>query len=155
MTDLNKVVVDTSGYEGYKSAPYLDTRGRWTVGEGTCLETNPISGSDWKYLLDNKLITVSIGGTGARYLLRSRCAADLRELATRYDGFAKLPDLAQTLLLEMTYQMGVDTLLSFTTFNSFVRTGQWTRAAADGRGTAWYKQTPERAEKILTQFAGI
>ena len=68
MTDLDKATTDTAAYEGYKAAPYKDTRGLWTVGEGTCLETNPIGAKDWKYLLDNKFITVSLSGAGARAL---------------------------------------------------------------------------------------
>jgi lysozyme len=155
MTDLNKATDDTAVFEGYKASAYKDSRGFWTIGEGTCLETNPISGKDWKWLLDNRLIQVSISAPGARFLMKGKFAADLRELASRYPGFAQLPDLAQTLLLEMVYQMGVDTLLTFTQFNAFVRAGQWAAAAADGRRTAWYAQTPERADRILTQLAGI
>jgi GH24 family phage-related lysozyme (muramidase) len=155
MTDFNKVVDDTSGYEGYKAQPYKDTRGLWTVGEGTCLETNPIGGKDWKYLLDMGMVTVSLSGAGARYLLRSKIAAELAELARTYQGFSALPDLAQTLLLEMAYQLGTAKLLTFTTFNNYVRSAQWARAAGDARTTEWYKQTPQRAEKILTQLEGI
>jgi lysozyme len=155
MTDIDKTVNDTAQYEGYKPGAYKDTRGLWTVGEGTCLETNPISGKDWKSLLDAGLITVSVTGAGARWLMRSKIAAELRDLATRYHGFAALPDLAQTLLLEMSYQMGVDGVLAFTDFNNLIRSGQFAAAAADGRKTRWYSQTPARAELILKQLEGI
>lgn len=155
MVDLNKAVDDTSGYEGYKSAPYLDEQARWTVGEGTCLETNPISGTDWKYLLDNHLITVTLNGTGARWLLRSCLAQRLSQLAARFPGWSTMPDLAQTLLLEISYQLGVQGLLNLTDFCKLVQSGQWAAAASDGRKTLWYKQTTARAEKILTQLEGI
>jgi lysozyme len=155
MTDLDKAVQDTAQFEGYKPAPYKDTRGLWTLGEGTCLETNPISGKDWKALLDAGYIKVSVTGAGARYLMRSKLAGDLRDLATRYPGFAALPGLVQTLLLEMVYQLGVDDLLGFTNFNNLVRSGQFAAAAADGRTTRWYSQTPARAELILKQLEGI
>lgn len=155
MTNLDKAVADTAVYEGYKPGPYKDTRGLWTVGEGTCLEKNPISAADWKYLLDNKLITIQLGGAGARYLLRSKLAADLRDLAGRFPGFAALPDLVQTLLLEMAYQLGGDSVLQFAQFDAYIRAGQWAQAARDGRGTKWYKETPQRAESILTQLEGI
>ncbi len=153
MTDLDKAVADTAEFEGYKAAPYLDSRGLWTVGEGTCLEKNPISGSDWKYLLDNKLITVSISGTGARYLMRSKLAGDLRNLAVRFPSFAILPDLVQTLLLEMSYQLG--DLAQFKDFDSLILSRNWKGAAVDGRTTKWYKETPARAEKILSQLEGV
>ncbi len=153
MTNLDKAVADTAEFEGYKAIPYLDTRGLWTAGEGTCLEKNPISGPDWKYLLDNKLITVSISGAGARYLMRSKLAGDLRNLAARFPSFATLPDLVQTLLLEMSYQLG--DLTEFKQFDSLIVSRQWKAAAVDGRTTKWYSQTPNRAEKILSQLEGI
>jgi|ERR1017187_2144381 GH24 family phage-related lysozyme (muramidase) len=153
MTDLDKAVQDTSGYEGYKAVPYLDTKGRWTAGEGTCLETNPISGKDWKYLLDNKMITVSISGAGARWLLRGKLVADLCSLATRFPQFASLPDLVQTLLLEMSYQLG--DLREFGTFDTLVSQHRFKEAAADGRTTAWYRETTTRAEAILKQLEEI
>jgi GH24 family phage-related lysozyme (muramidase) len=153
MTDLDKATTDTSAYEGYKAAPYLDTKRRWTVGEGTCLETNPISGTDWKYLLDNKFITVSISGAGARWLLRGKLAADLAALTVRFPGFASLPDLVQTLLVEMSYQLG--DLREFATFDTLVTQHRFAEAAADGRTTAWYRQTPNRAEAILKQLENV
>ena len=150
MTDLDKATTDAAGYEGYKPAPYLDTKKRWTVGEGTCLETNPISGADWKYLLDNKFITVSLSGAGARWLLRGKLAADLAALAIRFPQFASLPDLVQTLLVEMSYQLG--DLREFGTFDTLVTQHRFAEAAADARGTAWYRETPGRAEAILKQL---
>ncbi len=155
MTDMDKAAADTAAYEGYKPGAYKDSRGLWTAGEGTCLETNPICGKDWKFLLDNGMVTINISGAGARFLLRGKLSADLRDLATWYQGFADLPDLVQTLLLEMVYQLGVNSLLSFTTFNTLVRARKFADAARDGRTTAWYKETPARAEKILAQLEGV
>lgn len=153
MTDMNKAVADTAGFEGYRAAPYKDTTGRWTVGEGTCLEKNPISASDWKYLLDSNLVTVSLSGTGARWLLRSKLAADLRYLTIRFPTFATLPDLVQTLLLEMSYQLG--DLQEFTTFDTLVAQHRFREAAADARTTKWYSETQERAETILMQLESV
>ncbi len=153
MTDLDKAVQDTSGYEGYKAAPYLDTKGRWTVGEGTCLETNPISGYDWRYLLDNKMITVQLSGAGARWLLRGKLAADLAALQVRFPQFDSLPDLVQTLLVEMSYQLG--DLREFATFDTLVTQHRFVEAATDARTTAWYRETPERAEAILKQLETV
>jgi len=153
MTDLDKAVTDTSGYEGYKPGPYLDTKGRWTVGEGTCLETNPIGGKDWKYLLDNKMVTVQLSGAGASWLLRGKLVADLAGLSARFPQFASLPDLVQTLLLEMSYQLG--DLREFGTFDSLVAQHRFREAAADARTTAWYRETTTRAEAILKQLEEI
>lgn len=153
MTDIDKATQDTAGYEGYKPAPYKDTQGRWTVGEGTCLETNPIGGKDWKYLLDNKLVTIQLSGAGARWLLRGKIIADLAALAARFPQFASLPDLVQTLLLEMSYQLG--DLHQFDTFDTLITQHRYREAAADARTTAWYRETPGRAETILKQLENV
>jgi hypothetical protein len=153
MIDMDKAVADTAGFEGYRPNPYLDTRGRWTVGEGTCLEESPISATDWKYLLDNKFITVQLSGAGARWLLRGKLAADLAGLSIRFPEFASLPDLVQTLLLEMSYQLG--DLQEFTTFDTLVAQHRFRDAAIDARTTKWYSQTPERAETILMQLEDV
>lgn len=153
MIDLDKAVADTAAFEGYKAGPYPDTKGRWTVGEGTCLETNPIGASDWKYLLDNKLITVQLSGTGARWLLRSKLAGDLRLLVARFPDFTALPDLVQTLLLEMSYQLG--DLQEFKTFDTLVAQHRFADAAADARTTLWYSETKTRAETILSQLEKV
>jgi lysozyme len=150
MTDIDKATQATAAFEGYKATPYKDTADRWTIGEGTCLETNPIMGKDWKYLLDNKLITVQLSGAGARWLLRGKVVADLAALAGRFPQFATLPDLVQTLLLEMSYQLG--DLREFATFDTLVAQHRYQEAAADARTTLWYKQTPPRAEAILKQL---
>ena len=153
MTDIDKAVADTSTFEGYKATPYKDTRGLWTIGEGTCLEESPICAKDWKYLLDNKFITVSLSGAGARWLLRGKVVADLAALQFRFPDFASLPDLVQTLLLEMSYQLG--DLREFVTFDTLVTQHRYQEAAVDARGTAWYKETPERAETILKQLENV
>jgi len=153
MIDMEKAVLDTSQFEGYRAGPYKDTSDHWTVGEGTCLESNPISGADWKYLLDNKMVTFTISGAGARWLLRGKLAADLRVLAARFPSFASLPDKAQTLLLEMSYQLG--DLQEFTTFDTLVAQRRFKEAAIDARTTKWYAETPERAETILMQLEDI
>lgn len=153
MIDMDKAVADTAGYEGYKPTAYKDSRGLWSVGEGTCLETNPIGGKDWKYLLDNKFITVQLSGAGARWLLRGKLAADLAGLSIRFPEFASLPDLVQTLLLEMSYQLG--DLQEFTTFDTLVAQHRFRDAAIDARTTKWYSQTPERAETILKQLENV
>ncbi len=153
MIDMDKAVADTAGYEGYKPTAYKDTRGLWTVGEGTCLEKNPISAADWKYLLDRSLVTIQLSGAGARWLLRGKLAADLAGLSIRFPEFASLPDLVQTLLLEMSYQLG--DLREFTTFDTLVTQHRFQEAAADARTTAWYRETPTRAEAILKQLEEI
>ena len=153
MIDMDKAIQATAAFEGYKPNPYKDTRGLWTVGEGTCLETSPIGGKDWKYLLDNKLITVQLSGAGARWLLRGKLAADLGGLALRFPAFASLPDLVQTLLVEMSYQLG--DLREFTTFDTLVAQHRYREAAADARTTAWYRETQTRAEAILKQLENV
>lgn len=155
MTDTTKATADTWLFEGYRASPYKDTKGLWTFAAGRCLERNPLTAAEWKYLLNNGMISVLVNPQGAHYLLQNDLGGSATELSSQYPGFSALPDLVQTLLAEMAYQLGMSGLLEFTTFNQLVQSRQWAAAAQDLRGTKWYTETPARAETIAKQLEGV
>ena len=154
MIDLDKAVTDTAGYEGYKAAPYLDTKGRWTVGEGTCLETNPISGHDWKYLLDNKM--------HHRSALRAPAPAGCCAANCRGPGGPRGPVSRSLRLSPIWFRLcywRCRTSSAICT-NSRLLTVLLHNAVSERprlmlRTTAWYRETPERAETILKQLENV
>ena len=155
MTDLAAAESFTEDKEGFRSNTYQDSRGLWTFGIGRCLETSPLTGAEWKYLLDSGLIAVSITHLGAQHLTQQRLAAVDSDFRAKWGPFSGQPDAVQTILVEMAFQLGVGGVLSFTTFLSLVANRQYAAAAQDGRGTAWYHQTPSRAEILLSQLEKV
>jgi lysozyme len=152
MTDLNRAVLETADFEGFRTAPYKDTRGFWTVGEGRCLETSPLTGPEFKYLLDSGLLSISMTQLGARHLTEQRLSEVDAALRAHLPWFAAAPDAVQTILVEMGYQLGVDSLLKFGTFLGLIQSGKFATAAQDGRTTLWYRQTTHRAEALMKRL---
>lgn len=155
MTDLAGAATQTAAFEGFRSNPYKDSRGLWTVGEGRCLETSPLTGAEWKSLLDAGLVAMTITALGAKLLTEQRIADTNQELTDQWPPFATAVDAVQTILVEMAFQLGIESLLGFHTFLDLVSKQQYSAAAADGRLTLWYRQTPNRAEALMKRLESI
>jgi len=147
-----EVIPQLAAEEGFRSNPYKDTEGYWTFGEGRCLETSPLTGSEWKYLLDSGLISVSITQLGARHLTEERVALIHAELTARWAPYATLAEGAQDVLVDMCFQMGVDAILGWDTFLGYLAQHDYIRASEDGRQTKWYTQTPHRAQALMDKL---
>jgi lysozyme len=152
MSDMEELIIATRADEGYKPKPYKDTRGLWTFGEGRCLETHPLTGAEWKILLDRDYIDVAIGVRGADLLERQELAAVEVRLAHDYDFWPRLNDARQNALIEMAYQMGADKEESFHVMVTAVREERWADAEAAGLDSLWAKQTPARAARVMKQL---
>ena len=161
MTDMRHLLAQTAAEEGYRSAPYKDSRGLWTVGEGRCLETHPLAGAEWKALLDAREIGVSLMLAGAQRLMREELLAVEAQLAHDYQDFwPKLTDARQNALIEMAYQMGVEHEEEFRNMLGDIRVAvaldtpdAWAKVKAAGLASAWATQTPARADRVMTQLA--
>lgn len=152
MSDVERLVADTRIDEGYKPKPYKDTRGLWTFGEGRCLETHPLTGAEWKLLLDRGYLDVAIGVPGADLLERQELAAVEVHLAHDYDFWPKLNAARQNALIEMAYQMGADKEEAFHQMVTAIREKRWADAKAAGLDSLWAKQTPARATRVMDQL---
>jgi lysozyme len=155
VTDLDLAAQETADFEGMRTNPYKDTRGLWTIGEGRCLETSPLTGAEWKYLLDAGLVAITITALGARHLTEERIADIDHALDAALIWYHLLPEPVQRILVEMAYQLGVESLLGFHNFLDLVSKRQYSAAATDGRGTAWYRQTPNRAEALMKRLEAV
>lgn len=154
MTDMPRLLAETGKDEGYDGTPYEDTQHLWTFAEGRCLERKPLSGPEWKYLLDNKLITVNISRPGADYLKERDLVAIENQLAIDYrDFWPHLNDARQNALLECAYQIGVAGEEHFVQMLAAVRAGDMERAKLAGLDSLWAKETPDRAVRVLEQLA--
>jgi lysozyme len=60
--------------------------------------------------------------------------------------------LRQDCLLNIAFNIGVHGLMGFTTFLPLMKAGKYPHAALDLRGTAWFHQVGDRAERIAQQI---
>lgn len=154
MTDMPRLLAETGSDEGYDGTPYPDTQQLWTFGEGRCLERLPLTAVEWKYLLDNKLLTVNLSRPGADYLKQRDLLVIENQLAIDYrDFWPHLNDAQQNALLEMAYQLGITGEEHFLNMIAALRAGDMEAAKAAGLASQWAKQTPARAERVMTQLA--
>jgi lysozyme len=146
------LIESVSTHEGFRATPYKDTEQLWTVAKGRCLETNPLSPAEWKYLLDNKLITLSITLAGANWLMLRQIDVTEKECMRVFEFWPELDEVRREVLIEMGYQMGMDRLLGFKKMLAALRRQDWEAVEREALDSRWAKQTPSRATKLAEQL---
>jgi len=82
------------------------------------------------------------------YLLQNDIKEKLAQLKKQLNWFPTLPEPVQRALCNMCFQLGIDGLLGFKTTLKYIQAGNYKEAAKNARNSLWYKQTPERAERV-------
>lgn len=126
------------GDEGVKAHAYQDHLGFWTIGVG-------------------RLVDQRKAGSGLRpeeisFLLNNDIDDRIRELGRRLPWFLDLDPARQGVLLNMSFQMGVDGLLGFKNTLKLVERGAYAQAADNMLLSKWATQTPERARRMAEQM---
>jgi len=126
------------GDEGVKAHAYQDHLGFWTIGVG-------------------RLVDARKAGSGLRpheidYLLRSDIDDRIEALTRRLPWFEALEPARQGVLLNMSFQLGVDGLLGFKNTLRLVERGDYAQAADNMLLSKWAQQTPERARRMAEQM---
>lgn len=126
------------GDEGVKDQAYQDHLGFWTIGVG-------------------RLIDARKPGSGLRpheidYLLRNDIDDRIEALTRRLPWFQDLDDARKGVLLNMSFQLGVDGLLGFKNTLAMVARGDYVGASAGMMNSLWARQTPARAKRMAYQM---
>lgn len=126
------------GDEGVRAQAYQDHLGFWTIGVG-------------------RLIDARKPGSGLRadeitYLLNNDIDDRINALGRRLPWFFNLDSARQGVLLNMSFQMGVEGLLGFKNTLKLVEQGLYTEAANAMLKSTWATQTPARAERMAAQM---
>ena len=135
---MSNIVRQLNGDEGRKPCVYQDHLGYWTIGVG-------------------RLVDPRKPGAGLRpkemdYLLANDVEDRVQQLTARLPWFVDLDEARQGVLLNMSFQLGVDGLLGFKNTLELVRQGKYTEAAAAMLQSKWATQTPERAKRMSEQM---
>lgn len=132
-----ELVRQLKGDEGVIPHAYQDHLGFWTIGVGRLIDKRKGGG------LRPDEIT---------YLLNNDIDDRINELTRRLSWFQNLDDARKGVLLNMSFQLGVDGLLGFTNTLKLVQEGKYENAAHAMLQSKWAKQTPERAERMAEQM---
>lgn len=122
--------------EGWKRSAYPDSLSFLTIGCGRMIDARKgggLSDDEILLLLDNDL-------TG--------CSMSLDE---HVPWWVNLDDARKGVLLNMTFQLGIDGLLEFKHFLQQMQVGNYSAASDEMLDSAWAKQTPERAQRLAAQ----
>lgn len=133
------LVRQLNGDEGRKPCVYQDHLGFWTIGIG-------------------RLVDARKPGAGLRpkemdYLLTNDIEDRVQQLTSRIPWFISLDEARQGVLLNMSFQLGVEGLMGFKNTLELVRQGKYVEAAAGMMQSKWATQTPERTKRLSDQMA--
>lgn len=128
--------------EGWRPFVYDDANGR-AIKPATVVIGHPTIG--YGFALD----VAALPKTIAEAWLDHNVNELLGDLSKHCPCWLALDPIRQQALAEMAYQMGVTGVLEFKHMLGAMAERRWKEAAAAGRNSLWYRQTPARAERVL------
>jgi lysozyme len=120
--------------EGSRNMPYVDTRGKVTIGVGRNLTDMGVSQSEIDLMLQNDVATAT------------------ETLHSRLPYFAALDPVRQAVLINMTFNMGFGGLEEFQVMLGAVAHGYWDAAASAMLDSAWAREVGDRATRLAQQL---
>lgn len=125
--------------EGVRNCVYSDSLGFLTIGVGR--------------LVDSRKPGAGLRPDEIAYLLNNDIDHRIEALTRRLPWFQNLDDARRGVLVNMSFQLGVDGLLGFKNTLELVRQGKYENAAAAMLESKWAQQTPARAKRMSRQMA--
>lgn len=120
--------------EGSRSYAYQDTLGYWTIGVG--------------HLIDRRG-----GGVKPKFidmLLDDDIDEKTMQLDRAIPWWARLDDVRQGVLLNMCFNLGIDTLITFHLFLAALERHEYAAAADEMAKSKWHQQVGARALRLET-----
>jgi lysozyme len=128
------------GDEGVEPCVYKDHLGFDTIGVGR--------------LVDKRKAGAGLRPVEIDFLLKNDIEDRKTRLAARLPWFPGLDPVRQGVLLNMSFQLGMDGLLGFVNTLALVQRGDYAGAAVNMLKSLWAQQTPERAHRMAEQMRG-
>jgi GH24 family phage-related lysozyme (muramidase) len=75
--------------------------------------------------------------------------SECKVLYPMWDGF---PEEVKQILVNMMFNMGRPNLSKFRKMNEHLASRNWKDAATEGRDSLWYRQVPNRAERLMSRL---
>ena len=133
--------------EGVKYEIYNDHLGYATFGVGhLVLESDPEYGSE---------LGTSISESRVIEAFEQDCENVLRDCNILYENFDDLPEEVQQIVANMMFNMGRPRLSKFKGMKRGVDAEDWNAAADEMVDSAWYRQVPNRAERLVKRMRNV
>ena len=79
----------------------------------------------------------------------------LNDCTILYGNFSKLPEEAQLIIANMMFNLGRPRLSKFKGMKAGVDARDWKKAADEMIDSAWYRQVPNRAGRLVTRMKAL
>ena len=137
-------------HEGHPDLPYFDSRELATAGIGHLIEhivipANCITCGDILRYLSDKSVHQAWFDADVDNAIQGAATC----LITYYEQ----PEIVQQVLAELCFQMGTYGLAKFEKMLQACRVRDYPKAAQEGLNSAWWRQTPKRAEELMALLA--
>ena len=132
--DLDALREQLIAHEGLRLKPYRCTAGKLTIGVGRNLDDVGISREEALHLLGQDIM---------------RCEADLDRALP---WWRQMSERRQRALLDMCFNMGLRTLLSFKNTLALLEAGQYDAAADNALQSKWARQVGKRAITVTNMI---
>lgn len=136
-------------HEGYRDKVYKCPAGKDTIGYGYNLEANPENISDRGI---EQLYKKGITKDFAKELLMVCLTRLEHELRNKLPWLGKLNGARQAVLINMSYNLGVEGLLKFRMTLRNIEIQNWEAAELCLRASLWHKQVGKRALELEKQL---
>ena len=145
--DINKLRVEIENDEGCKYEVYLDHLGLPTCGIGHLIkEDDPEHGLEVGTKIDEERVNE---------LFETDIKETIDECKLIYNDFDDLPEEAQYIIANMMFNMGRPRLSRFHKMKQAVDNRDWKEAANQMIDSRWYKQVPNRANRLVNRMKSI
>lgn len=142
--NVAKLRVDLELDEGVKNEVYLDHLGLKTVGIGhLCRENEPEF---------NMEVGTPVSDERVQVLFERDLDMVRVDCMKLYPSFDTLPEDAKLIIANMMFNLGLPRLSKFKKMKAAVESGDWEEAAAQMEDSKWYRQVPNRAERLCNRM---
>ena len=132
--------------EGFRQSPYRCTAGKLTIGVGRNLDDCPLTKEELEYI-GHDCREKSITKEQVFYLLRHDIDRAIETLNRKLPWWKNLNDDRQYVLIDLVFNLGINSLLQFKKFLKYLSTGFYKQAGFELMDSKYARQVPKRAER--------
>jgi lysozyme len=145
--NIEKLQADLELDEGVKHEIYLDHLGLPTFGIGhLVIESDPEYGSE---------VGTPVSAERVTEAFKRDIEITLEDCRKLYSDFDELPEEAQLIIANMCFNLGYPRLSKFKGMKAGVDARDWDEAADQMVDSRWYRQVPNRAERLVKRMRSI
>ncbi len=130
---MSKLTKQLQNSEGFREQVYKCSEGKLTIGYGFNIEAG-------------------MSEYCANALLEAQIRERTHKLKGHFSFWSDLSEPRQAVLIAMSFQIGVEGLLKFKNTLGAIKDGDFKLASLHGLDSRWYRQTPERAIRLMKQL---